>query len=75
MAGLIDGVIILKDLFLKIIHKESIFVSSTIYTIINSFILAITVIVVAIQDGLFMAVAISLAYSLGQMKKEKKRKI
>ena len=40
MAGLIDGVIILKDLFLKIIHKESIFVSSTIYTIINSFILA-----------------------------------
>jgi len=71
MAGLIGGVIILKDLFLKIIHKESIFVSSTLDTIINAFILAITVIVVAIPEGLPMAVAISLAYSLGQMKKEK----
>ena len=71
MAGLIGGVIILKDLFLKIIHRESIFVSSTLDTIINAFILAITVIVVAIPEGLPMAVAISLAYSLGQMKKEK----
>ena len=71
MAGLIGGVIILKDLFLKIIYKESIFVSSTLDTIINAFILAITVIVVAIPEGLPMAVAISLAYSLGQMKKEK----
>ena len=71
MAGLIGGVIILKDLFLKLIHRESIFVSSTLDTIINAFILAITVIVVAIPEGLPMAVAISLAYSLGQMKKEK----
>ena len=71
MAGLIGGVIILKDLFLKIYYRESIFVYSTIDTIINAFILAITVIVVAIPEGLPMAVAISLAYSLGQMKKEK----
>ena len=71
MAGLIGGVIILKDLFLKVLHKESIFVYSTLDTIINAFILAITVIVVAIPEGLPMAVAISLAYSLGQMKKEK----
>ena len=71
MAGLIGGVIILKDLFLKIIHRESIFVSSTLDTMINAFILSITVIVVAIPEGLPMAVAISLAYSLGQMKKEK----
>ena len=71
MAGLIGGVIILKDLFLKIIYHESIFVSSTLDTIINAFILAITIIVVAIPEGLPMAVAISLAYSLGQMKKEK----
>ena len=71
MAGLIGGVIILKDLFLKIIHRESIFVSSTLDTMVNAFILSITVIVVAIPEGLPMAVAISLAYSLGQMKKEK----
>ena len=71
MAALIGGVIIIKDISLKIYNKESIFVSSTLDTIINAFILAITVIVVAIPEGLPMAVAISLAYSLGQMKKEK----
>ena len=71
MAGLIGGVILLKDIFLKIINKQSIFVYSTLDTLINAFILAITVIVVAIPEGLPMAVAISLAYSLGQMKKEK----
>ena len=71
MATLIGGVIVLKDISLKIYNKESIFVSSTLDTIINAFILAITVIVVAIPEGLPMAVAISLAYSLGQMKKEK----
>ena len=71
MAGLIGGVMVLKDLIIKIINKESIFVYSTLDTIINAFILAITVIVVAIPEGLPMAVAISLAYSLGQMKKEK----
>ena len=63
MAALIGGVIILKDIILKIYYKESIFVSSTLDTIINAFILAITVIVVAIPEGLPMAVAISLAYS------------
>ena len=71
MATLIGGVIVLKDIILKIYYRESIFVSSTLDTIINAFILAITVIVVAIPEGLPMAVAISLAYSLGQMKKEK----
>ena len=71
MAALIGGVIVIKDILLKIYNKESIFVASTLDTIINAFILAITVIVVAIPEGLPMAVAISLAYSLGQMKKEK----
>ena len=71
MATLIGGVIVLKDIIIKIYYRENIFVSSTLDTIINAFILAITVIVVAIPEGLPMAVAISLAYSLGQMKKEK----
>ena len=72
MAALIGGVIVLKDIIIKIYYRENIFVSSTLDTIINAFILAITVIVVAIPEGLPMAVAISLAYSLGQMKKRKK---
>ena len=36
MAALIGGVIILKDIILKIYYKESIFVSSTLDTIISS---------------------------------------
>ena len=71
MAGLIGMVMILKDLIFKLVHEESIFVYSTLDNIINAFILSITVIVVAIPEGLPMAVAISLAYSLGQMKREK----
>ena len=71
MACLIGAVIIFKDIFLKIINNQNILVYSTLDTIINAFILAITVIVVAIPEGLPMAVAIALAYSLGQMKKEK----
>ena len=71
MAGLIGGVILLKDILLKIINKQSIFVYSTLDTMINAFILAIIIIVVAIPEGLPMAVAISLSYSLGQMKKKK----
>ena len=70
MAALIFIVIILKDIFIKIYYKEKIFCFTTLDTIINAFILAITVIVVAIPEGLPMAVAIALAYSLGQMKKE-----
>ena len=71
MASLIGAVMILKDIIFKLYNKENLFVSSTLDTIVNAFILAITVIVVAIPEGLPMAVAISLAYSLGQMKKEK----
>ena len=70
MAALIGIVIILKDIFTKIYYHQSVFCYTTLDTIINAFILAITVIVVAIPEGLPMAVAISLAYSLGQMKKE-----
>ena len=55
---------ILKDIIFKIYNKENLFVSSTLDTIVNACILAITVIVVAIPEGLPMAVAISLAYSL-----------
>ena len=39
MAGLIGGVILFKDIFLKIINKQGIFVYSTLDTIINAFIL------------------------------------
>ena len=45
MAGLIGAVIVLKDLFEKIIHRKNIFISSTLDMMINAFILLIIVIV------------------------------
>jgi len=70
-AGLIGIVLILKDLLQKLIKGESVFVQSTIDSILNAFIIAVVVIVVAIPEGLPMAVTISLAYSVRKMNDEK----
>lgn len=43
---------------------------STLNTLVNYFILSITVVVVAVPEGLPLAVTISLAYSVQKMKKE-----
>ena len=40
------------------------------HTLLSSFIIAITIIVVAVPEGLPLAVALSLAYSVGKMKEE-----
>lgn len=40
----------------------------TIHTIVDNFIVAVTIIVVAIPEGLPLAVTIALAYSVGKMK-------
>ncbi len=69
-AGLIGLVLIIKDILLKLIRGESIFVQSTIDAILNAFIIAVVVIVVAIPEGLPMAVTISLAYSVKKMNDE-----
>jgi Ca2+ transporting ATPase len=69
-AGIIGVVLILKDILIKVIKGESIFVKSTIDAILNAFIIAVVVIVVAIPEGLPMAVTISLAYSVRAMSKE-----
>jgi Ca2+ transporting ATPase len=42
----------------------------TLNGLMSAFILAITIVVVAVPEGLPLAVTISLAYSVGQMKKE-----
>lgn len=71
VAGLIGLVLILKDILLKIINGQSIFVQSTLDAIMNAFIIAVVVIVVAIPEGLPMAVTISLAYSVKKMNDER----
>ena len=73
--GLISAILIgfsifLKELLIRIYLGQRIFSSELIDTLINSFIMAVAVIVVAIPEGLPLAVAISLAYSVMKLKEE-----
>ena len=54
----------------KIINKEAIFTISTLNSLISFLIIGITVVVVAVPEGLPLAVTISLAYSVMKMKDE-----
>ena len=71
ISAIIIGLsIIIKDIITKYIKNKKFFDNESIDVIINAFILSITIIVVAIPEGLPMAVAIALAYSLEKMKNE-----
>lgn len=50
---------------------EDLFVVETVTNLVEYFIIAVTVIVVAVPEGLPLAVTIALAYSVGKMKDEK----
>ena len=49
---------------------QAFFSLTTLNGMLNAFILGVTIIVVAVPEGLPLAVTISLAYSVGQMFKE-----
>ena len=70
MAILIGFVLFLKETILNIVNGISIFTSHELDVLVNAFIIAVTVIVVAIPEGLPMAVTIALAYSVDKMKRE-----
>ena len=70
MAILIGCLMIVKECIIKLTLGESLFTPETIDVFVNAFIIAVTVIVVAIPEGLPMAVTISLAYSVEKMKDE-----
>jgi len=58
-------------LFVEILlDGESIFTIEVLDAILEHFIIAVTIIVVAVPEGLPLAVTISLAYSVGKMKEE-----
>ncbi len=61
---------VLKEVIIRLTSDQSIFTSSMLDVFVNAFIISVTVIVVAIPEGLPMAVAISLAFSVDKMKKE-----
>jgi magnesium-transporting ATPase (P-type) len=61
---------IINLVIFKIINTESIFSLDTLNSLIKFMIIGITVIVVAVPEGLPLAVTISLAYSVMKMKDE-----
>ena len=70
MAILIGSLMIVKETILRVYYGLPIIDTQTIDVFVNAFIIAVTVIVVAIPEGLPMAVTISLAYSVEKMKDE-----
>jgi len=54
----------------KIYYDEPLFIFENFKEVLGFFILAITIVVVAVPEGLPLAVTIALAYSVGKMKEE-----
>lgn len=69
-AGAMFILMIAHMLIEKIVEGEPLFNGGTVEYIVSSFILAIVIIVVAVPEGLPLAVTISLAYSMDKMRKE-----
>ena len=69
-AILIGVVLFLKETIINLVYGISIFTTHEIDILVNAFIIAVTVIVVAIPEGLPMAVTIAFAFSVDKMKKE-----
>jgi Ca2+ transporting ATPase len=69
-AMFIGTIMIVKEILIQLAMGKSIFTYAMLDSAINAIVLSITVIVVAIPEGLPMAVTISLAYSVMKMKKE-----
>ena len=69
-AILIGVTLFLKETIINLIIGVSIFSYHMLDVLVNAFIIAVTVIVVAIPEGLPMAVTIAFAFSVDKMKKE-----
>lgn len=58
-------------LYITMMSGNTVFLSwANLMTILNALIIGVTIVVVAVPEGLPLAVTISLAYSVGQMHKE-----
>jgi Ca2+ transporting ATPase len=69
-AIFIGVLMIVKEVIIRLSNGDPLFTSSLLDTVVNAFIISVIVIVVAIPEGLPMAVTISLAYSVFKMKEE-----
>ena len=71
MAVAIGSIMFLKELIITLYHGQTVFSSHMLDVLVNSFIIAVTVLVVAIPEGLPMASVIALSYSVAKMKADK----
>lgn len=62
--------LIIRGIIADAIAGDNIFTMDSLNGVLNAFILGVTIVVVAVPEGLPLAVTISLAYSVGQMFKE-----
>ena len=69
-AILIGLVLLIKESILNLMAGISLFSAHELDILVNAFIIGVTVIVVAIPEGLPMAVTIAFAFSVDKMKKE-----
>ena len=69
-AILIGLVLLIKESILNLMAGISLFSSHELDILVNAFIIGVTIIVVAIPEGLPMAVTIAFAFSVDKMKKE-----
>jgi len=68
MACLTGGVLVIKMLLLIFVKEErSLFDKQNLSDLLNAFIIGVTIIVVAVPEGLPLAVTISLAFSVAEM--------
>lgn len=70
VAGLVFGAMTIHLIIERFIKGEPVFDISLISHLVDFFIISVTVIVVAVPEGLPLAVTIALAYSVGKMKDE-----
>jgi Ca2+ transporting ATPase len=57
--------LIIRGLISDAISNEKVFTMASLNGLLNAFILGVTIVVVAVPEGLPLAVTISLAYSVG----------
>lgn len=75
MLGFITAIavfiIIILHIFWDSYHGEAVLFSlESLKMVVNALIIGVTIIVVAVPEGLPLAVTIALAYSVGKMKEE-----
>lgn len=71
IALLIGLIMISKSVIISYSYSKPLFDTEAISSLVNALIISITIIVVAVPEGLPMAISIALAYSIHKLKKEK----